>query len=171
MRAILLLNLVLLSLVGCGETNQQKAKAQAEQVINDTLEVVRQRNEYKSLVDSMKGNLKSVQRDIYGQSAEGGTIESFYNQSDTLKKEIVYYGETGKRIIQIYWKQVNPLLVENTEIRYKELISAEKDIEISSSVTDVYFLDEKQHLIHWLKDGREIPKSQYSEQEKKIIME
>lgn len=64
MKAILLLNLVLLSLIGCGETNKQKAKAQAEQVINDTREVVRQRNEYKSLVESMKGNLKSVQRDI-----------------------------------------------------------------------------------------------------------
>lgn len=171
MKAILLLNLVLLSLVGCGETNQQKVKAQTEQVINDTLEIVRQRNEYKSLVDSMKGNLKSVQRDIYGQSAEGASIESFYNQSDTLKKEIVYYGETGKRIIQIYKKQGDPLLVEDTEIRYKEPISAEKDIEISSSVTDVYFLDDKQHLIHWLKDGREIPESQYKEQEKKIIME
>lgn len=171
MKAILLLNLVLLSLVGCGETNQQKAKAQAEQVVNDTLDIIRQRNEYKSLVDSMKGNLKSVQRDIYGQSAEGGTVESFYNQNDTLKKEIVYYGETGKRIIHIYQKQGNLLLVEDTEIRYKEPISAEKDIEIGSSVTDVYYLDDKQHLIHWLKDGREIPEPQYKEQENKIIIE
>ena len=171
MKAILLLNLVLLSLVGCGETNQQKAKAQAEQVVNDTLDIIRQRNEYKLLVDSMKGNLKSVQRDIYGQSAEGGTVESFYNQNDTLKKEIVYYGETGKRIIHIYQKQGNLLLVEDTEIRYKEPISAEKDIEIGSSVTDVYYLDDKQHLIHWLKDGREIPEPQYKEQENKIIIE
>ena len=171
MKAILLLNLVLLSLVGCGETNQQKPKAQAEQVVNDTLDIIRQRNEYKSLVDSMKGNLKSVQRDIYGQSAEGGTVESFYNQNDTLKKEIVYYGETGKRIIHIYQKQGNLLLVEDTEIRYKEPISAEKDIEIGSSVTDVYYLDDKQHLIHWLKDGREIPEPQYKEQENKIIIE
>jgi hypothetical protein len=170
MRAILLFNLVILSLVGCGETNQQKAKEQTEQVINDTLEIVRQRNEHKSLVDSMKGNLKSVQRDIYGQSAEGGSIESFYNQSDTLKKEIVYYGEIGKRIIQIYQRQGNPLLVEDTEIRYKEPISAEKDIEISSRITNVYYLDDNQHLIHWLNDGSEMPESQYKIQEEKIIM-
>lgn len=170
MRAMLLLNLVFLSLVGCGETNQQKVNTQTGQVTNDTLEIVRQRNEYKSSVDSMKSSLKSLQRDVY-ESAEGGTVESFYNENDTLKKEIVYYGETGKRVVHIYQKQGNPLLVEDTEIRYKEPISAEKDIEISSSVTDVYYMDDKQHLIYWLKDGRQIPQSQYKEQEKKIIME
>ena len=61
--------------------------------------------------------IDSLQRDVY-ESAEGGIVRSFYNQSDTLKKEVVYYGETGKRMLEIYQKQGKSVLIKDVLISY-----------------------------------------------------
>ncbi len=171
MRTILLLSFLLFSLVGCGESNQRSTvnnKIQSEK--KNTLVLVKQANKYKLLIDSTKGNLHSVQRDVY-ESAEGGTVESFYNQSDTIKKEIIYYGEMGKRVVHIYKKQGKTILVEDTNVSYEEPINPKKTVKISSSVTDVYYLDRRQNLIYWIKDGRKMPESRYKAQEEEIILE
>lgn len=170
MKIILWLSFVFFSLFGCKEASQQTETDQERVVTKDTLDIVRQLNEYKVLVDSVKSNLKNVQSNIY-ESAEGGTKKSFYSQTDTLKKELVYYGETGKRIINIYQKLGNPILIEDIDVRYEEPISTGKDVEIRNSVMDTYFLDDKQNLIYWLKNDQKMPKSQYKEQEKEIPIE
>lgn len=170
MKTILSLSIVLLLFIGCSEPNQQAVKELTVEVVKDTLGIVNQANDYKLLVDSTKSSLKSVQHDIY-ESAEGGTVVSFYNHSDTLKKEIIYYGETGKRIVHIYLRQGKTILIEDTNISYKEPISTGREAEISGSVTDVYYLDDEQSLIYWLKDGLRMPEYQYKAQEKEIIKE
>lgn len=170
MRNVILILCTLIVVVGCGENKKripnQEAKAQTEKV--DTLALVTMLNRYKLKVDSIKHNIDSLERDIY-KSAEGGTVQSFYNSSDTLKKEIVYYGETGKRLIHIYFKEKRPVLIEDTSIHYQRPISIDNEVKIESKIINTYYFDKEKHLIYWGKDGKVMPSSQYSEKSKEII--
>src|SRR5690606_19100615 len=116
----------------CNYLNNQKEKTQAgyftKEIIANEANAYRI-NEYKAFVDTLKARLASVRREVDG-SAEGGVIESFFNQDDTIKKEIEYYGETGKRVVHIYLIIGHPVLVLDTEIRYKEAISSGNEISI-----------------------------------------
>lgn len=159
-----------IAIYGCRETNQRTntldTNIQSGEV--DTLTLVNQLKRYKFSVDSIQASLDSIQRDVY-QSAEGGLIKSFYNHSDTLKKEIVYYGETGKRLLHIYRREEKTVLIEDTKVNYEEPINLSKDVEISSRVKDVYYLDGKSNLVYWVRDSQIMPSSLYAKQEKEII--
>jgi len=169
MRESILIITLFLTIVGCGENRSYSAKKKEVQVITlDSSLLVKEINDYKIKVDSIKFDLDSLQRDVY-ESAEGGIVRSFYNQSDTLKKEVVYYGETGKRMLEIYQKQGKSVLIKDVLISYTEPINVDKDVEIRDSITNVYYLDSQQNLIYWIKDNQVMPSSQYVKQEKEII--
>ncbi len=169
MRNIIIILCSLIVVVGCGEnkkhTSKQESKAQTEKI--DTVAFVMGLNRYKLKVDSMKRNIDSLERDIY-KSAEGGTVQSFYNSSDTLKKEIVYYGETGKRLIYIYLKKNEPVLIKDISIHYQRPINIDDEVKIESRIINTYYFD-RGHLIYWNKDGKVMPSPQYSEKSDKII--
>lgn len=169
MRESILIISLFLTMVSCGENRSYSVKVNEVQVVKlDSFLLVKEINDYKVRVDSIKSELDSIQRDIY-ESAEGGIVITFYNQSDTLKKEVVYYGEMGKRLLDIYQRQGKSVLIEDVVITYTEPISVEKEIEISDTIKNVYYLASQQNLIYWIRDNQIMPSSQYEIQEKKII--
>ena len=125
-------------------------------------------NNYKVSIDSIRFKLDSIQRDIY-KSNEGGVVRVFYNKSDTLKKEVIYYGETGKRLVNIYQKQGKSVLIEDELINYTKPISVDKDSEIKNRTINVYYLDSQQNLVYWVKNNQDMHISLYKQQEKEII--
>ena len=165
MGKLLIISLLSLTTIGCSENHSSvKEENKLEVIESDTSLLVEVVNKYMMQVDSIKPNLDSLQRDIF-ESAEGGVVKCFYTQSDTLKKEVVYYGETGKRTLEIYQQEGSTVLIKDVKINYTEPISVDKDIETSDLVENVYYLDGKQNLIYWIKDNQVMPPSLYEKQE------
>lgn len=171
MKYIFLLNVMLLVINGCGRfSDTQKITIEAEKGIVDTLNIVQQIDNYKKIVESNKTGMKSIRRDIY-ESSEGGFMELFYNEVDTLKKEIVYYGETGKREINIYQKTGKPILIEDKDIIYRDPIYVDNNVTIKDSITDVFYLDDDQKLIFWSKKDKKVSLSEYDKKQEEITLD
>src|SRR5699024_9646693 len=128
MKEIALIVLVSITIIGCnGKRTSNHRTANSIKKI-DTLALVKSINHYKLKIDSIKPTLDSLNKDIY-KSAEGGIVKLFYNnQSDTLKKEVIYYGETGKRLLDIYLKENKPVLIEDVTVHYKKPIAIHKEV-------------------------------------------
>lgn len=134
----------------------------------DTLRIVKNINHYKQSIDSVKSSLDSLQRNIY-KSAEGGSIQVFYNRGDTLKKEVIFYGETGKRILNVYYREGKPILVEEVINYYQAPISVNEQVKIENKIRNVYYFNKKTNLIYWIKNRKYVPSSQYSKKTKEIF--
>lgn len=161
----------LLTTTGCGQMSKKKEGREIVKKSLDTLAVVQDVNRYRLKLDSLEPNLDSLVRDVYDESAEGGTVKVFFKESDTLKKEIVYYGETGKRLLEVYQKEGNPILIEDTNVKYQEPIYSSNDISIKSKVNNTYYLNSKSDLIYWIKNDKVMSPSLYLNQSKQIIKE
>ncbi|MDR0228591.1 MAG: hypothetical protein LBI72_05950 [Flavobacteriaceae bacterium] len=118
------------------------------------------------MVEVSKMQLKSMQRDLY-EPSEGGVAKVYYKGTDTLKKEIIYYGERGKKTVDIYHKDGKFILIEDKNIVYKKPIY----VKVSDSTMNVFYLDSKQKLIFWLQNGEKVPPSKYKKKEKEITLD
>ncbi|MBB1140689.1 hypothetical protein [Myroides sp. WP-1] len=171
MKDSLLLSFVILFLLGCGKLNDKRnVKIQTEKNGIDTLNVVQQIEKYKVIVEASKMQLNNFQRDVY-ESSEGGVAKAYYKGEDTLKKEIVYYGEGGKKTVDIYQKDGKFILIEDKDIVYKDPIYVNSDVKVSDSTLNVFYLDSKQKLIFWLKNGKKVPTSKYKIKEEEIPLD
>ncbi len=164
-----LLSLTALFLIGCKElSTNSNIENHIKNEIIDTLNIVQQIEKYKATIEVSKMQLKNSQRDIY-ESTEGGLIKTYYKGSDTLKKEIVYYGEIGNKIIDIYQKNGKSIVIKDKDIVYKEPIGINSNAEIIDSIINIFYLDNKQKLIFWLQNGKKVPISEYKKKEEEII--
>lgn len=168
MRKIILSVFFLLIIAGCSRKDQNEVSRETHTI--DTLATVEEINSYKDSVDSMKSSLDSLEKDIY-KSAEGGSIKAFYTNSDTLKKEIIYYGETGKRILHLYLREGRKIFLRDVSFKYNAPINVDEDVEISDKVEDLYYLDNKLGLIYWVRNDEVMSDSLYKVQEKELIKE
>lgn len=170
MKKILYISCLILIFVACKsekhEDLNKNIHIDASQV--DTLATVNMLNNYKTKINNIKTNLNSSEEDIY-KSAEGGAIKKFYRKADTLKKEIVYYGETGKKLIEVYLQENTPVLVKTVKFIYEKPIYVEKRTKIKKRVTNTYYFDNKLNLIYWIQDGKVMPSSIYSKKGKIIV--
>ncbi|WP_413513493.1 hypothetical protein [Myroides odoratus] len=171
MKDSLLLSFVVLFLIGCGKlSDKQNVKIQIEDNRIDTLNVVQQIEKYKAMVEASKMQLKNVQRDLY-ESSEGGVAKVYYKGADTLKKEIIYYGEGGKKTVDIYQKDGKFILIEDKDIIYRDPIYVNNDVKVSDSTMNVFYLDSKQKMIFWLQNGKKAPTSKYKMKEEEITLD
>ncbi|MBB1149292.1 hypothetical protein H4K35_03945 [Myroides sp. NP-2] len=165
------LSLVVLFLIGCGKLSEkQNLKIQIEKNGIDTLNVVKKIEKYKAMVEASKMQLKNIQRDLY-ESSEGGVVKVYYKGADTLKKEIIYYGEGGKKTVDIYQKDGKFILIEDKDIVYKNPIYVNSDVKVSDSTMNVFYLDSKQKLIFWLQNGERVSTSKYKKKEEEITLD
>lgn len=160
--------------LSCGNTDNSnnKEKEPLPQVAIekiDTLRTVEQHRQSKLTIDSLKPYLDSLSKDVY-ETTEGGQIKTFFKQSDTLKKEMVYYGEMGKRFVEVYQENGSPFLIKHTEFRYETPIYSSDKISIKDKILNEYYLKEE-NLIYWTKNDSVMPSSKYLAQEKNIIVE
>ena len=55
---------------------------------------------------------------ILGESTEGGQATTFYDKSDLKMVEVVWFGETGKRIIEYYFDKGRIFFAFDQEFNY-----------------------------------------------------
>lgn len=112
--------------------------------------------------------LKVVQKDIFGQSTEGGFLRSYYD-GNTLRKAIfTLFGETGQSTSEYYFLNGEIIFLHQKELRYKSPIYMGKT-EIESQKKNKYYF-KNQKLIRWISnDGKIVDAILYPEKEKEIL--
>lgn len=171
MKYSFILSLVALFLIGCGKlSKKQNLKIQIEKNVIDTLNVIQQIEKYKEMMEASKIQMKNIQRDLY-ESSEEGVAKIYYKGADTLKKEIIYYGEGGKKTVDIYQKDGKMILIEDKDIVYKDPIYVNSDVKVSDSTMNIFYLDSKQKLIFWLQNGEKVSTSKYKMKEEEIALD
>lgn len=154
--------------IGCGKVKKQVTFSQLipYQAI-DTMERVKQIDVYKLEVESLKDKMETSQRDSF-ETAEGGRIKYFYIKEDTVKKELDYYGETGRKHFVLYQEKGMPLLIEEIEMTYETPLGVANSVEIKDSVVQTFYYHE-QKLIYWLKNDQHVDVSKYAVKEGELV--
>ena len=100
--------------------------------------------EVKNYLDSVNTKINSLSLhkvDVFGESAEGGEIEIYSSHSDTLRLRAVYYGETGKREYDLYFRNQNLVVFRETANYYNAPIG-ETQVNVDSTMSTTFILHE-----------------------------
>ncbi|MDM1046613.1 hypothetical protein HX004_08390 [Myroides sp. 1354] len=155
--------------MGCSQMKkQEKLVQEVEYQLLDTIGRVKKIEEYKHEIESFKEKWKMSERDSF-ESAEGGEIRCFYIEKDTVKKEIDYYGEMGRKHLVLYQKNGLPVLMEEKIFVYEEPLGINQTTALSDSLVQQFYFD-KQNLIYWLKNGQHVHSSSYKEKEEELLV-
>lgn len=158
--------------LGCF-SQEAKSKVVPNQSIDtkqaDSIEIrIKRIREEFGRINSDSSKYKVVQKDIEGQSAEGGLARKFY-YNDTLKKLVtVFYGETGKLTSEYYFKNAEIIFLFEKEERYSSPIYTGKSKAVE--VTENRYYLNKDKLIRWIgKAGKIINPQDYPTKEVEIL--
>lgn len=120
---------------------------------------------YKDSIDHQSSTLKKVHIDL-DAPAEGGEATLYLSEKDTLKMDITFYGEMGKRVYVLYLKSNHPVFCIDTNILYREPIYLSKEMKIASTSVDKIVL-RNNAIISWWQNGKTV-KDNYEEKAKEI---
>jgi hypothetical protein len=114
----------------------------AEASIEEKIKAIRQR--YAAVERELK-QCRKVQRDLSGESAEGGNLTGYFKEGTLRKLAAQFYGESGKALEEYYFWEGQLFFVLRTELRYTKPLSG---VVKSKTEERFYFADDK--LIQWL---------------------
>lgn len=141
--------------------NSQNGGKSSEQVILNI------RNEFSKINNNNK--LKYTQQSLDSTSEEGGIIKKFYDNTDLKKVVISYYGETGKRVIEYYFKENEVIFVYEVEERYSRPITEDNSAKAKTKIENRIYFDKKK-IVRWINDGKRITDEKlYDEKEAELM--
>ena len=138
----------------------------------DTTIVINKIDEEKAIIDSSINNLRKVEKDIYGLSAEGGIIKTYYDKDNLKKFELTFYGETGKAVKEYYINSGKVILIIIKEFYYDKPIYIEGS-KVDKVIYNKYYLFENK-LLKWIDEtgiSKNLKVHDYSIQEKTLLEE
>jgi hypothetical protein len=106
------------------------------------------RNRYDEIERSL-GRCKQIERDVFGESTEGGGLTGYFSGKSLRKLEAKFYGETGQAHEEYYFWNDQLFFVLRVVSRYDKPLSG---IVKSKSQERFYFADGA--LIRWLDPGK-----------------
>jgi hypothetical protein len=125
------------------------------------------RKEY-ARINADSGRMRVVKENLEGPSTEGGKITKYYD-GDTLRKAIlVFYGETGKTVIDYYFFNRQLFFSFERNTWYDKPMSVKGAKVTKEEENRLYF--DKQKLVRWAnKKGKLIDKDLYADKEKDLF--
>ena len=107
-----------------------------------------------------------VKEDLVGQSAEGGELIKFYEGESLRKAKLVFYGETGRAMVEYYFLD-SSIIFSFKRTYYYEMAIYDKDSTVRK-VEEERFYFNKRKLIRWIgPNGKTVKASQYGKRRKK----
>jgi hypothetical protein len=102
------------------------------------------RAKYTEIETQLK-DCRQAKRDLPGESAEGGELTGYFNESNLRKLSAKFFGETGKALEEYYFAENQLIFVLRVESHYTKPMSG-----VTKNKTEqrFYFADGK--LIRWL---------------------
>lgn len=122
------------------------------------------RFKYQVIRNSLE-DYNTITTEIWNQSAEGGQGTAYYAGDDLKLIEVIWLGETGKRIVEYYFDNGELIFAFNQEFRYNRPIYWDEqkakefgdneffDPKKTTIKEDRYYF-EREKLIHWLDNKR-----------------
>jgi hypothetical protein len=125
------------------------------------------RKEY-GRINADSGRFRVVSEKLEGPSVVGGKITRYYD-GDTMRKAIlVFYGETGKTVIDYYYSNRKLFFSFERNTWYNKPM-AEKGAKVTKEEENRLYFN-KQKLVRWAnKKGKLIDKDLYADKEKELF--
>lgn len=89
-------------------------------------------------------SFKKIEKDLEGFSAEGGSLTGYLKDGKVQKMIVTYFGEMGKKVIEMYANQENLVFVFCVESSYDKAFGKV----VSTEENRLYFKDST--LIRWI---------------------
>jgi len=114
----------------------------ADRAVEEQIKSIRAK--YAAIEKQLK-DCRQVRRDLPGESAEGGELTGYFNESKLRKLSAKFFGETGKALEEYYFAENQLIFVLRVESHYTKLMSG---VVKNKTEQRFYFADRK--LIRWL---------------------
>ena len=113
---------------------------------NTTPEVILNiRQKYQHLQTQLQ-DYRTVSRDIWGESTEGGRATAHYDHDNVLQRiEVIWFGESGKRIVHYYFDQTQLYFTLDQEVHYNRPIYWNQSL--ADEVGDTELFDPKKSTV------------------------
>lgn len=109
-------------------------------------------------INSSINKYKQREKDIQGESSEGGVIIGYYYRNELKKISVRYYGETGNILVECYLNNNMPFFILESESSYDKPIYIDGATIVA--VTENRFYFHKNELIKWIMPGnKEVKKN------------
>jgi hypothetical protein len=135
----------------------------------DTLDKIAQiRHEYNQINKGLKDFIVE-EKDIFGESAEGGKIKKYYENGNLRKATVSHFGEMGKSVTEFYIKEGKVFFIYDSKSYYTKPIYIEGSTVDSTKENRFYFWNND--MIRWVGEDNEIvePESEiFLEKEKEL---
>ncbi|MES2063488.1 MAG: hypothetical protein V4456_16285 [Bacteroidota bacterium] len=121
-------------------------------ILNDTAKTIEKiREEYK-IVNENQTKYHLLEKDLIGETTEGGFLAAYLDGRDLRKIKATYYKETGKVIEEYYFNQ-NELFFAFVQEYYYNKPIYEQGSKIASIKEDRYYFNKKL-LLKWLNNRK-----------------
>lgn len=137
----------------------------------DTLQLINAIKKEYAEINSKTAAYDKVEKDVFGQSAEGGIIIAYYDNKDLKKVITTFYGETGKAVTEYYFNKDGLFFAFNIKYFYDKPMYIEGSKIASTEENRYYFL--KNQLLKWLDKNKKSvnPNSKEYQDEAKYLLE
>lgn len=155
-------------------TNSDKKSINVDQhytTSEDTAKIINEIKKQYAEVNAKTASYSKVEKDILGQSTEGGVMIAYYDNSDLKKITTTYYGEMGKSITEYYFNQNGLFFAFRSDFFYNKPIY-EEGFKVASVEENRYYFY-KHTLFKWLdKNIKSVnPDTKKYQQEDKYFIE
>jgi len=121
----------------------------------DAIETIRSR--YAAINKNLQ-RYRKVKKELEGYSAEGGSLEAYFDGDSIRKIVATHYGESGRALEEFYFWDDQLIFVFRKDFQYDKPLSGR----VSSSKENRFYFD-KNMLIRWIGDGGKQVSSNQSE--------
>jgi len=137
----------------------------------DTVQLINTIKKEYLEINSKAAVYHKVEKNVFGQSAEGGVIIAYYDHKDFKKANTTFYGETGKVSTEYYFNKYGLFFAYSIKYLYDKPIYI-KGSKIASIQENRYYLLKNQ-LIKWLDNNKKSvnPNSKEYQDENKYLLE
>jgi len=155
--------------IDSGSQNSNTEASRLSQIPSDSVEIIikRIRAEFNK-INSDTSKMRVIKEDVSGQSTEGGTATTFYENNDLRKLRVVFYGETGNSQTEYYFLNGQLFFCFEQNNHYNKPMY-EKNIKVDKREENRFYFN-KQKLIRWVTDnGKITDKTSYPSKEREIL--
>lgn len=101
------------------------------------------RAKYEETRNNLNG-FEKINIDILDESAEGGQGTAYYDKNDLKLIKVVWYGETGKRIMAYYFDKGDLYFASDQNFRYNAPMYLDKETALENGESNYYDPDKTQ---------------------------
>ena len=159
-------------ITSCTNNNIGGTDSKQANISVDTEQLVAAIKKEYSKINSKAAVYLKVEKNVFGQSAEGGVIIAYYDHKDLKKANTSFYGETGKVLTEYYFNNDGLFFVYSIKYLYDKPMYTKGSKIASKQENRYYFL--KNHLIKWLdntNNGVNPNSKEYQDEEKFLLQD